>query len=284
MSDGSADTRAVEINAALAVWRQGDLALDEKWFVHVADGSDPLTPAAQQAEPGVQALTVECEGIVIVTQTCDIVRDCRERHYVEVAPLVRVTEDEAQQVAKGSNPQYGPIAVSKDLVADLDRTMTIEKSVLATWARTPGWTSDAQSRWFAQSLARKRERFAFPDDFVKAVSKLRTRIVKKHGRDSDEGRALEALLEIRTTASPSWDDSPCEVFFTFIRPETTPEITDKVWADLAESWVKLCQATGSFTRFDGVARLLNHMTATEYIESDRLDLDHLSGIETDDDE
>lgn len=277
MSEGGGDTRAAEINVALATWRQGDLALDEKWFIHVADGSDPLTEAAQQAEPGLQAITVDCEGLVVVSQTCDIVRNCRERHYIEVAPLLRVTEEEAKLVAKGSAPRYAPIAASPDLVADLDRTMTVEKSIVASWTRTPGWTTDAQSRWFAQSLARKRERFAFPDDFVTAVSKLRSRIIKKHGKDSDEGRALEALIEIRVTASPAWDSSNCDVFFSFIRPEATPDLSDETWESLSDSWIKLCKPAGAFKAFDGSVRPLSYMTANEYVESDRLDLDHLSG-------
>jgi hypothetical protein len=278
VSNGSADTRAIEINQALAVWRQGDLALDEKWFVHIGDGNVPLTAAAHDAGPGMQALVVECDGLVVVTQTCDVVRDCRERHYVEVAPLLRVSEDEARRVAQGHSPQYASIAARLDLVADLDRTMTIEKSILATWSRTPGWTTDAESRRLAQALARKRERFAFPDDFVTAVSKLRARIIKKHGRDSNEGQALGTLIEIRATASPSWEESPCEVFLTFIRPETTSEITDEAWGNHAETWVKLCKPAGAFTTFTGAVRPLSHMTATEYVESDRLDLDHLSGF------
>lgn len=117
--------------------------------------------------------------------------------------------------------------------------MTIEKSVVATWTRTPGWTTDGQARWFAQALARKRERFAFPDDFVKSVSKLRTRIIKKHGVDSEEGRALEALDEIRVTAAPSWEDASPEVFFSFIRPENTPDISEETWAKLGESWIEV---------------------------------------------
>jgi hypothetical protein len=126
--------------------------------------------------------------------------------------------------------------------------MTIEKSVVATWARTPGWTTDAQGRSFAQALARKRERFAFPDDSVKSVSRLRTRIIKKHGRDSDEARALEALIEICVTAAPSWEDASPEVFFSFVRPESTPEISAETWTNLGEAWIKLCQPTGAFQK------------------------------------
>lgn len=42
--------------------------------------------------------------------------------------------------------------------------MTVEKSIVAMWIRTPRYTHDADGRAFAQALARKRVRFAFPDE------------------------------------------------------------------------------------------------------------------------
>jgi hypothetical protein len=276
LPEGSDDTPAAEIDRALAVWRQGDLALAEKWFVYAADGSAPLTPAAAALGPGIQALTVECAGLVVVSQTCDIVRKCTERPFLEVSPLRRVSEEEAHQVAQGFRPAFAPIAVSTELVADLDRTMTVEKSIVARWTRTPGWIADAEVRWFAWALARKRERFAFPDDFVRGIDRLRKKIVDKHGRISDEGRALATLVEIRATAAPSWDAPQCEAFLSFIRPETTPDISDEKWAEHLEVWLKLCHPRGTIASIDGAVMPLSRLTAKEYVDSDRLDFDHLS--------
>ena len=275
MPEGLDDPRTAQIDQALAAWRQGDLALDEKWFVQVGDGSSPLTDAAAQAGPGIQALTVECVGLVVVSQTCDVVRTCTDRHFIEVSPLIRVQKDEAERAAKGYLPSRGPIAVSLDLVADLDRTMTVEKAIVAAWKRTPGWTSDADIRRFAQALARKRKRFAFPDDLGRSVAKLRKRMLDRHGRNSDEGRAVTALVEIRVTAAPSWGSSS-EVFLTFVRPEATPLITDENWAEHLEGWLDLCEPTGSIKSIDGAVLPLSGMTAQEYVDSDPLDLDHLS--------
>jgi hypothetical protein len=276
LSEDADDSRTALIDRALAVWRQGDVALDEKWFVQVGDGSSPLTTAAAKAGAGVQALTVECEGLVVVSQTCDVVRACTDRPYVEVSPLIRVDTEEAARALKGYLPARGPIAISPYLVADLDRTMTVEKAVVAAWGRTPGWKSDAESRRFAQALARKRKRFAFPDDLVGAIAKLRKRLLDKNGRNSDEGRAVTALVEIRATAAPSWDARSCEVFLTFVRPEVTPEIADQRWAEHLDAWLKLCEPTGAITSIDGAVLPLSVLTAQDYIESDQLDLDHLS--------
>lgn len=276
MAEDANELRFAAVDRALSTWRQGDLALEEQWFVQVGDGSNPLSEAAAGAGPGVQALTITCDGLVIVTQTCDLVRKCAERPYVEVAPLRQVSEAEAREAAKGIRPALGPIAVSSVLVADLDRTMTVEKSVVASWKRTPGWNTDDEIRKLAQALARKRERFAFPNDFVGTIARLRNRILDKHGRNSDEGRALELLEEIRVTAAPSWDAAKYETFITFIRPDATPGITDAKWAEFVGKWLALCAPTGSVSAVEGVVMPLSGLTALEYRSGDRLDLDHLS--------
>jgi hypothetical protein len=70
---------AKRIDAALSEWLQGDLALDEKWFVHVGDPATALSDAAatgRRRRP--QAIMSEVTGLVVITQTCDLVRGCTE--------------------------------------------------------------------------------------------------------------------------------------------------------------------------------------------------------------
>jgi hypothetical protein len=269
---------AKRIDASLQEWRQGDLALDESWFVHVGDGALPLSEAAAQAESGTQALTAEVLGLVVLTQTCDVVRSCVSRPFIEVAPLVRVSEDDLHQVKRGRRPAHAtlPMLEKELLVADLDRVMTVEKSIVASWKRTPGFTQDADRRAFAQSLARKRVRFAFPDDFTALAKKLQARLGDKHDKNTDEGRGLRALREIRVCASPSWDAASTEIFLWFIRDDADARLDGKSWADLLKDWLKLVPATGRFTSIDGQVATLQEMTAEDYVGSDPLDLDYLS--------
>jgi hypothetical protein len=269
---------AKRIDASLQEWRQGDLALDESWFVHVGDGALPLSEAAAQAESGTQALTSQVLGLVVLTQTCGVVRSCVSRPFIEVAPLVRVSEDDLHQVKRGRRPAHAtlPILEKELLVADLDRVMTVEKSIVASWKRTPGFTQDADGRAFAQALARKRVRFAFPDDFTALAKKLQARLGDKHDRNTDEGRGLRALREIRVCPSPSWDAASTEIFLRFIRDDADARLEGKSWADLPEDWLKLVPATGRFTSIDGQVATLQEMTAEDYVGSDPLDLDHLS--------
>ncbi len=154
--------------------------------------------------------------------------------------------------------------------------MTEEKSLVASWSRTPGYASDTEDRAFAQALARKRVRFAFPDDFTLFAKKLQVRLADKHEKGSDEGRALRALREIRVHAAPTWESPTVELFFWFMRGDEEADFEGKSWSDLLKEWLKLVPASGPFQSVEGQVAALGDMTAAEYVGSDSLDLDHLS--------
>lgn len=267
------------IDAALHAWRQGDLALDQHWFVHVGDPAAPLTEASAEAvDAGIQALTSEVAGLAVITQTCDVVRTCVMRPYIEVAPLVRVNADELLTIQRGRRPALAtlPALLSSNLAVDLDRVMAVEKSIVAKWSRTPGFASDADGRAFAQALARKRVRFAFPDDFTELTRKLQGRLADKHERNTDEGRGLRGLREIRVQASPAWEADAVALCFWFVRHDADADFEGKNWADLLKEWIKLVPKTGRFTEVDGQVVTLEEMTGADFVGSDPLDLDHLS--------
>lgn len=273
---GSAE--AARIDAAVRQWRQGDVALEEHWFMHAADPRSALTPEAEVAEGNIQALTSEVRGLIVTTQSCDIVRPCTDRPYVELAPLIEVTPDELGHIQACRLPRfaYVPGLAHLRLVAHLDRTMTVEKAIIADWTRTGGLSSDDHVRAFSEALARKRQRHAFPDDFNAFVRKLTDRVARKHGKASDEGRALQNLREIRVQASPSWAATNVTLMFWFIRENSQATSEGKSWADLLDAWLKLVPADGRFEIVEGQVTTLDDLTAAEYVNSDRLDLDHVS--------
>lgn len=263
-------TVSAAINAATAAWRQGDCVLGDCWFVHRAQPSDgDDTGLIEEQVP----------GFIVVTQTCDIIRGCSIRPFVDVCPLVQVDEHQLAYIRSARTPQYAyiPALAANMLVADLDRTMCVEKSVLASWQRVPGWTSDTEIRAFADCLRRKSSRFAFPDDFVSFCSKFSGRVKDKHGKQSDEGRALEALREIRVAAQPGWDAAEVRLMFWFIKRGDDPVFEKEDWPKLLDKWVKLMTVSGRFIEVQGQVTTLADMNADEYVESDVLDLDHLSG-------
>ncbi len=261
-----------EVDLALAAWRQGDCVLGDHWFVHrtVADDS------------GIDLRETPVPGFALLSQTCDVVRAWTDRPDVEVSPLVAVSAMHLHEIEKGYRPRYGyvPAVANRELVADLDRVMTIDKRVVATWSRIPGHTSDTEARLFAMAIGRKRTRFAFPDDFVVHARKLQERITSKHGRTSPEGRALRALREIRVLATPSWTDASVSLMYWFIREEIDETFEGGDWATLLAKWLALAPVSGRYTRVEGQVTLLSRLTAEEYVHSEPLDLDHLSGPDT----
>jgi len=267
------------VDAALQAWRQGDCVLGEHWFIHRFDPAVPLTEAsAAVCTQGVDLAESAVRGLVVLTQTCDIVRTSRERPFLEVAPLVEVSAQVAHEIERGRRPVYAivPALRTHGLVADLDRTMTVEKAVVAQWARIAGCRTDTEARRFALALVRKRARVAFPDDFTALVARLQARLLERHDKQSEEGRALRALREIRVRAAPSWEATTVEVTFWFIREEEAMDFEGKRWDILLDGWLQLMPASGRFRPVHGAVLALEDLTAKEYVESDPLDLDHLS--------
>ena len=274
-------SQIASIDTILASWRQGDCVLGAQWFVYrIAK----LSIAAEAREAITQAdadlVETEVRGFIVVTQTCDIVRSCAARPFIELCPLVEVDADRLEEIKRCRRPGYAfvPLLSATRLVADLDRVMTVEKPLVATWERTSGWKTDTEARAFADALSRKRVRFAFPDDFSALAKKLLGRLSDKHEKDTDEGRGLRALQEIRVQASPSWGTDKVDIFFWFIREEGDPDFEGKNWADLLSQWLNLVPAMGRFHTVSGQVTTLEDMTARHYVDSDRLDLDYVSLI------
>jgi hypothetical protein len=280
---------AEEINHRLRLWRQGDVVLDSGLeFLHLGDVSRPLGPASHQIASasesaaeiprGATPILDEVAGLVMLTQTCDIVRDCRERPFVEVALLIRVTAETLADIRRLRRPAfaYVPGTAANRLVADLDRIMTVEKALVSDWTRVSGWKTDEELRNFTQALSRKSARFAFPDDFILAVRRLQDRILSKHDKKSDEGAHLRALSEIRVRAAPSWDSQLVQLSWWFIKDADPGEVGKVDWPGWVDKWIKLFAQTERFNVVPPTVCRLEDMTARDYVESDRLDLDRLS--------
>lgn len=282
------DDDAKAIDRALAQWRQGDVTFDPGLeFVHLANLSRPHSRASREVagtvekeavtQDAVLILDTAVRGLAMLTQTCDVVRGCRDRPFVQVAPLIEVDAEDLEHVRRLKLPAlaYVPGTAAQRLVADLDRTMTIEKAVVARWTRTAGWQTDEEIRLFAEALSRKCSRFAFPDDFIRAVSKLQNRLAKKYDRNSEEGAHLRSLFAIRVRAAPSWDEKQVQLSWWFIK-ESDPSDVKANWPLWAKEWLGLFDQTGRFRIDPPTICRLEDMTGRDYFESDLLDLDRLS--------
>ena len=67
-----------------------------------------------------------------------------------------------------------------------------------------------------------------------------------------------------------------EIFLTFVR-HATPDAAGVKWDEHLKKWIDLCIPYGRIANVTGRVATLEQMHGKEYVESDRLDLDHLSG-------
>lgn len=278
--------KATSINDAMRRWSQGDVVLQPNIdFVHLADHQQAHSLPSSQLQQSTTgdvatslvAVLSRVVGIVALSQTCDLQRDWRDRPFAEVAPLVKVTSEELAAIQRLKRPAFAylPAVADRGLVVDLDRIMTVEKAVLTTWRPLPGVTGDNERRDFGRALARKWARMAFPDDFIAAAQQIRKRFLEKHHRQSEEGAHLRALREIRVSAAPSWNDPVVAVTWWFIR-EAEPRDFAANWAIWTERWMDRFDSSGRFRTDACFVAELDDLTAREYVESDKLDLDQLS--------
>ena len=105
------------------------------------------------------------------------------------------------------------------------------------------------------------------------MRKLSDHLAGRHGKDSPEGRALRALREIRVSASPDWDADPIALLFRFVPESDGPDAGGAAHLD---TWLAMVPPTGRFAAVDGLIVSLDDMTAADYVDGDKLDLDRLS--------
>jgi hypothetical protein len=274
------------IDERLKEWNQGDVVLgDAIPFVHLADLNKPISEGSREAsklEPSGDPLGVVVQkmaGAVVLTQSCDLVRSCRDQPFVKCAALQEVDAAFLDSTRMGQRPRFAyiPGAADRLLVGNLDAVTTVEKSILAAIEpnlRIRGCRTDREVSELAVALARNLGRFAFPDDFSLAVRPVRSGIIKKYGKSTNEGRLLASMREIRVMCSPSWtaDKRSLTFYFIVVDRNGLPDDADVI----VESLLAKFKGGGSFSEITFRLVSLNEMSAEAYVASEALDLEHLS--------
>jgi hypothetical protein len=247
-------------------WRQGDVV--EGLIDFVKKSIDP-------AGDGLVDETVRKRGAVIITQTCDIVRDVDKVPHIQVAPLVELPEGEARSARRGERPTYVHVpGYGKSAFADLDLIMTVAKPALARFGRVRGCRNEDERFRFGQGVARRWGRFAFPNDVVDALRPLRTRLDKKADKGTPEGEAIRLLDSVFVSVDPDWEKEDGAVTLHFVVPDDVAESEIRDMRKQAESWMELVPK--GLRAFDASVERLSEVSATEYLAWQRLDYDFVS--------
>ena len=149
------------IKDGLRDWKQGDVVRPAP-FIFVADGSVPATPpsiAVVDADPGGGWRSIEtgADGIVVISQTCDIVsKNPDEAPFVVFAALTALSGLTQKSAAKGDRPRYAPVPqLGDEWFADLDQIVTVEKAALVGIAHEHGVLGTKEEADFGDKVARK---------------------------------------------------------------------------------------------------------------------------------
>lgn len=211
-------TSTASLSAEVADLRQGDI-VDVK--------SLPL----KWDRPGELACD---EGVVLISQTCDLVRNHRAE--AQVAPLVRLGADEASQARSGRLPRYVPVStLGPNYFADLSFIATVHKNHLIGKVRSHGLdqSSHQQISAFSQAVGRRFSRFAFPDEVTPWIKPLQDILRSKAPKArSPLHLPLQYIVELRLEAIRGWTAEPPYdlVLLVILAPGVLPEFDDEAGA------------------------------------------------------
>lgn len=172
--------------------RQGDVAAIHRLPIGAGEGVAEWIPTSA--------------GVVVVSQTCDVVNE--DRTTVVVAAITHLEPSQAAAAALGRRPGLvaipglGPLAF-----ADLDVLATLTKSELQRAYVSPGVDAgdDQAVREFGQRVGRRFSRFAFPDEVVPWLRPLEELLAKRHRKDrSPEKPAVDLVVQFRIEALGGW--------------------------------------------------------------------------------
>lgn len=281
--------REDEIDARAKYLRQGDVfELPDLPFPFVR-----LAEAPEEGSDRYEAALLEETRFAIVSQTCDAVESRCTQPNLKLSPLIEVPPDRKTEAAKGYIPHLAPIP-GLNAFADLRYVATFDKAVV-TSADDPlaRLASDEERDLFRGVVHRHFSRAALPDDLMPALAGLRKRLRNKKDKDSDEGRAVRAIDEIRVSADPGWDGGVLDVTVYLFAAETgywslLPEPTvvserdqwtrdtQALWSKFEQTWKDCCLASGCVRSVDLAVERFAGFDADIYRQATMWDLGGMS--------
>lgn len=192
--------------SSLDDWNQGDYTYDCNNFYFL--GSNGVKNLDTQKMLLEQPFNIK--GCVLISQTCDIIREPNIIPNVSVCPLVEVSNNRIKEISGGRAPRFGLIpSLQNNLAIDFSYIMNVSKELLIFWKPNIGFKSSLQLENFTKSLTNIYNRFAFPENFIELLSPIRKVIHNKHDKNSELGKALRSIRELRVLPYADWSETQC---------------------------------------------------------------------------
>lgn len=167
------------------------------------------------------------QGVALISQTCDLVQ-VSPKDRLLVAPVRECSPEEQSNVRKGRKPLLVLVGESLDLVADLERVVSLPREVLDSRdvvGRTCASQSGKEASQLAIRIGRAFSRFAFPNEVHSVLSKLQRKVVESYTKKTCFADLLARIEEIRV-ACTDWDSSGRDLTIYVIVPSDLLPPTD----------------------------------------------------------
>lgn len=177
------------------------------------------------------------QGVVILSQTCDVVQKSKARCLV--APVIIDPSDgELSSAKKGQKPLHlyleSITAEPRRCLADMEYAVSVPKATLVGLPITARYVERASgnaARQVAWRVGRAFSRFPFPDEVYPAFSKLRRQAQEKAGSAGNFGGVLDLLEDLRVAAD-QWSRPSRNLTLYVVLPEElliSPDDLDPGW-------------------------------------------------------
>jgi len=194
-------------------------------------------------------------GVVVISQTCDIVQTDGRPNLV-VAKAVELGESDARDALKGRRPRFVHIpGAPGELFADLEYIASMEKTSAVNLPHTRCIDDDAfeHQRKVAIAIGRRFSRLALPEEVIPWFDGLKKQVSDKaNNPDSPLGRVLDVVREIRVQAK-HWRPPGIDLKIYIIvaagelpmvgdEPFPAPDLTLATWLDAGRGPAELAEA------------------------------------------
>lgn len=198
---------------------RGGLGEPLDWIAAAQGDTIALDHLSYWAGEGAEHERVETpHGVVLMSQTCDLVQD---RDRVLVAPVAEVTTAVMSAVRKGTKPLLVPVGSEPNHVADLEHVTSVPRAAISgaivlTHA-VQERSGEAADRLSAR-IGRGLHRFAFPDAVHESLSKMKKKIVEWYEKSTALATVLRFVDEFRISCQ-DWESSGRHISITAVVPE-----------------------------------------------------------------
>lgn len=237
-------------------WRQGDVILAPFRLPVLAPSSNGALAIRNHSAD---------EGIAIISQSCDVVKDIAKCPWIQVAPLVKVDPDQFDQVEQRKHPRLTTVPALRDhsLAIDLDFCCSIEKQAIAHYDRVCGCPCDQSQARLSEDLARHRGRFAFPDDFnAEIAAHVKAWFKDKVKRDSPAAELARQVTEVRVLCDDLSD--PKQITLWLMLDEAPKLPLAEEWMNALNTLARRASKSSKFPDVDVDLIAYGDISAAEY--------------------